>query len=201
MNKYFLILLISLFGSQADAMKSGFVSFNDKIAADVLTASVDAFKKGLDNKSTFGQGFKGAAASWTIMGALASGGAMMYQGYTYFRGAQTIANGVVAGSEAINKILEQKEEETAAINKLAQEAEKIRQIQEAKDKEDKEAHDHVKNLSLMQLHMLAAAEAQENGDSHYWQDLYNAKRGDNPYLALPNNNLAHDKQSENPNNQ
>lgn len=201
MNKYFLIVLISLVASQADAMKSGFVSFNDKIAADVLSASVDAFKKGLENRSTFGQGFRGAAASWTIMGALASGGAMMYQGYSYFRGAQTIANGVVVGSDVINKILEQKQEETTAINNLAEQTEEFNKIEKAKNAQADEALDHVSGLSLMQLHMLAAAEAQEKSDSHYWQDLYNAKRGDNPYLALSNNNLAHDKQPENPNNQ
>jgi hypothetical protein len=204
MNKYFLIVLLSLVASQLDAMKgnlsSNFISFDNRIATEALMGSLDVFKKNLNNPSPgFGQGFKSPAAAWTIMGALASGGAMVYQGYSYFKGAQTIATGVVAGSEVINKMLEQKEEETSAIKKLADETEAFRKMEEAKNEKAEEALDHVSSLSLMELHMMASSESQSKSGSHYWQDLYNAKRGENPYLAISSNNLDDNKQPENPN--
>ena len=197
MNKYFLITLLSLVASQADAMKGG-ISFNNQIATDVLMASLDTFKRNLNNPSPgFGQRIANPATAWTVMGVLASGGAMMYQGYTYFRGAQTIANGVVAGSDVINKMLEQKQEETTAINRLADETEELNKIEKAKNAKAEEALDHVASLSLMELHILASAESQTKSGSHYWQDLYNAKRGDNPFLAISSNNLDDNKQPEN----
>ncbi len=69
----------------------------------------------------------------------------------------------------------------------------------AKNAKAEEALDHVNDLSLMELHILAAAESQTKSGSHYWQDLYNVKRGDNPFLAISSNNLDDNKQPENPN--